>query len=90
MCKQIYYLEKNMQQEVSKVGIKRVFNLDYETFCRSPERVISDFCSFYKQHTNNEILRRNVLPNSFKASDKITLSNEETMELLQHIKNLGF
>ncbi len=90
VCEQIYYLEKSMEQEISKIGIKRVFNLDYETFCKSPEQIISDFCFFYRQHTNNKISKRNALPINFKMSDKITLSNEESMELFQYISDIKF
>jgi len=88
VCEQVYYLEKNIMDDLESMRHKSIFEVSYKEFCANPRKIISEFADFYYIHTGIKLLERGKLPLKFDIRRNLKVSKEEYHALHWHIKRL--
>lgn len=80
VCRQIFEIDQEMNQQLSKVSSSRIVELTYEGFCEDPAhgvRIVADYFAGLELNKQAELSR---LP-PFEVSQKLTLSTEEQQRI---------
>ena len=88
VCAQLAYHERRIEEQRDELGPKRFWVVEYEDFCRAPERVV--------ERVGREILGvpvdvaavRAALP-PFKSTNRVTVSPAEFAEIGATLRRLG-
>ena len=90
ICEQIYYLERNMDEDSKKVGEHRFLTLEYESLCSDPRGVLQSIQTFYQKNSGGfELALRDPIPESFPCSNNHKVSQEEYHALKTCIDRLS-
>jgi hypothetical protein len=88
-CEQIYFLEKNIEEDSIKIGTHRFLNLEYEDLCQNPRSIIQTIRTFYKNNSEGiELAIRKKIPESFYFSCSRTVSKNDYKKLKECLKSL--
>ncbi len=75
VCKQIYYIEEDLDRDSSAIGNQRFFNISYEEVCDNPALFVNKFRKFYSDiNLDNGIEKRECVPVSFQCQNPINVS----------------
>ncbi len=91
VCKQVYFTEKNILNDVSELPAKHVFSLAYSTVCSQPQQTLHDLKDFVGKTGTNLLLDLQNVPLSFPVSQpKIqgVVSAEEVEDMRQILNDL--
>lgn len=86
---QIAGINEDMDRDLAVVGAERVFTLDYEDFCRDPQKISLEFAEFYVAQTSVSLTPRFELPTRFHASSRIRVPIEDSDALLLAMTKMG-
>jgi hypothetical protein len=82
ICNQIFWLHRNIHNDLRKIDEKRYLTINYEEMCIDPKKCVEQVYSFWLQH-GAKIEKKNDPPRSFVMSK----SNKLTPEIFKEISN---
>lgn len=89
VCEQIYYLEKNMDEDSLKIGRHRFLHMRYEDLCRNPKGALQQVREFYHTQSKGVGLElRDPVPESFPCSRSKKVPDEDYQALCRRLKEL--
>jgi len=90
ICEQIYYLEKNMDEDSKKVGESQFLKIEYDALCQDPNRAVQTIRKFYKQQSGGfELAPRFSIPNSFARSTSKKVTEADYQALKAYLAGLS-
>jgi hypothetical protein len=66
-CAQVYYIHKNIEDDIKELGAERCFVVDYSKLCSNPRGVMNLIAVFLSRHGINLRIKGDV-PESFPIS----------------------
>ena len=80
ICGQVFYLEKNIEEDITVVGKERLHSAHYDELCANPNKELDRISAFVYSHGCN-LRTKYDIPKSFAKSQhkKDVLSDEEEM-----------
>lgn len=89
VCEQIYYLEDNINKDISLIGEERCLSLSYAELCGKPREVVKKISEFYEKKTYKGALRkRHDPPEFFDISAGKKCHTEEYVRIKECIEKL--
>jgi hypothetical protein len=79
---QIYYIEKNIQESIDRVGKDKLLQINYENLCEDPEKEMLEIKKFTKKN-QLELIENTVFLNGFKESSSEKNVSEKEKKLLK-------
>lgn len=68
ICGQVFYIEKNIKEDIEKIGTEKLKIIDYETLCKHPQNQMDEIKAFLNTH-GCSIQIKNEIPESFVRSE---------------------
>lgn len=75
-CEQVYFLEKNIDADIEKVGHEKCFNIEYSDLCKNPVKILNQIAQFIEKTHNFRLAKRHDVPNKFKIDGALVESSE--------------
>lgn len=78
VCEQVYYLERDMDEDMEAIGREKFLEVNYEDFCRAPGEALEEIRRFYSRSQGLcELEGRHRISSSFECSGKIKIRQDE-------------
>jgi hypothetical protein len=88
VCEQIYFVEKDIDNDSLIVGKERFYHVDYKRICEQPRIILQEIAEFYKKHSGYDLIYRESVPEFFPYSNSDKVSKEEIKALKQCLDKL--
>lgn len=75
-CVQVCSLRKDIADQVGKISSQRLHIVQYEDFCRRPDKSLRQIKSFIERHCDIELQGKSEIPEEFVVSSSIPFSTE--------------
>lgn len=88
VVEQAFYTDRVLTRDLKLFAPERTMELDYEGFCESPRKVICELAEWLQPLGYRQYESMNV-PESFPASNEITLSRDVITRMSSHLDHLA-
>ncbi|MGM0411603.1 MAG: sulfotransferase [Bacillota bacterium] len=90
ICEQVFFLEKNITEDLEKDKNTKVYNVSYEKLCQNPNYILEEINAFINHNNKYKPItkRKNTIPESFEVNKKLSVPIETENIINNHFKNL--